>query len=329
MGLRRHDRRGRGPSTSVESRLIILQHPSNGGKPVVSILSSVFNESVHLKEMIDSVIAQDLTEWELLLVDDASTDDTVDIIRRASDADPRVRLVSTGVKLGKVAAFNLAFSQSRGDLIVLMGGDDTMPPDSLSGRAAAIPESKRSIKVAGYFKLLSMSDSPRFDKMLLPRGTAGSRSGPSITMTRPLAEMCFPVPEELPSEDTWLGELTHLLADEVVNSPHVVVNYRIHAANSNPRHKDFGTMSESMHRRAKAIDLILENPAFDLSPASRAHLRSHVAVEELRYRGKTFKLLSQRGMPLVDRLANASMSSPALFSVRTRFYRYFSGWRGR
>lgn len=297
--------------------------------PVFSILSSVFNESAHLTSMIDSIRAQELEEWELLLVDDLSTDGTLDIIQNASRQDSRIKLVSTGVKLGKVAAFNMTFQQSRGDLIVLMGGDDIMPSDSLYNRAAALPPPLRTKRVAGYFKLLTMSEDRKFDGMLLPRGKAGSRSGPSITMTRSLADVCFPIPPSLPSEDTWLGELSTHLAEEIVHSSNVSVCYRIHSGNSNPRHKDFATMNESIHSRAQAVNLIITEDRFQLPLHVRDQLRMQQKFENLRYSGKTLSVLMTFGMPLVDRAAIASMSSPALFRIRTIFYRHFTGWRGR
>src|SRR6187200_2452417 len=98
----------------------------------VSILSPVFNESLYIDEMIRTVVAQSHSDWELLFVDDGSTDETADLIHTWTLTDPRIKLVSRDQKLGKVAAFNRAFDESSGSLLVLLAGDDRLPPDSLA-----------------------------------------------------------------------------------------------------------------------------------------------------------------------------------------------------
>jgi glycosyltransferase involved in cell wall biosynthesis len=297
--------------------------------PVISVLSSVYNEEDNLEAMLRSLREQSFKNWELVVIDDSSTDATPTILRQAATDDSRIRVVSEGVKLGKVGAFNLAFQESRGDLIALMAGDDTMPIDSLASRVAALPEPLRVTSAVAYFKLRTMSDTARFDGQVLPRGSRGSRSGPSITITRPLAERCFPVPESLPSEDSWLGEMTEILAEHVVERSDIAVNYRIHEGNSNPRHKSFDAMSEAMHRRSEAWKLMLGTRADDLPKHARSRLETLRAVEEHRYHRRLFRILRQQDMPIIDRLANISMASPALFRLRSRFYLAFSGWRGR
>ncbi|MDP3949403.1 glycosyltransferase family 2 protein [Microbacterium sp.] len=296
---------------------------------LISILSTAYNESEHISEMIDSVLAQSHTNWELLIIDDASTDNTAEIIASYALRSPRIQFVSRGTKLGKVKAFNTAFAASSGGVIVLMGADDVMPPDSLSIRAGALSAQSAAERSVGYFKLKTFSDHRKFDGLVIPRGEAGSRSGPSLTMSRALADLVFPIPEHLVSEDTWLGEATEALAEFQINSPRVVVNYRIHAGNSNPRHKTFEQMDAAMHKRAAAWPALLAESRFVLPERSRRRIESLVRAETHRHAGETFRILTQRSVPLADRLAVASMSAPRLFALRTRFYRFFTGWRGR
>jgi len=106
-------------------------------RPRISILSAVYNEAQHIAEMIKTVQAQDLLDWEILFVDDGSTDDTVKLIKKHAAQDPRVRLISHGSKLGKVKAFNTALEASLGDVIVLLAGDDRLPQGSLVSRATS------------------------------------------------------------------------------------------------------------------------------------------------------------------------------------------------
>ena len=83
----------------------------------ISILSPVFNEELHIEEMIESVQAQDHQDWEICFVDDGSTDATVAKIQAAAARDPRLRLIAHGSKLGKAAAFNRAYAAATGEVV--------------------------------------------------------------------------------------------------------------------------------------------------------------------------------------------------------------------
>lgn len=295
----------------------------------ISMLSPVYNEQQHVAEMISSMQNQTHEGWELVFVDDGSTDATAEIISRFASTDSRIRLVSRGNKLGKVAAFNLAFEQSRGEVIGITGGDDVHPPGALALRVRALSGIPDSVPGSAFFKLRMFSADPKFDGLTLPRGSKGSRSGPSITMNRALAGMLFPIPANLVSEDIWLGEASEDIATRVIEDLHIVVNYRVHAGNSNPRHKSFTRMNESMHARAMAWRSLLDQESLELTEPKRRSLESKCRAEDFRYDGRTFRVLAVHRLPIVDRLAFASMSSATLFQVRSRFYKFFSGRRGR
>lgn len=298
--------------------------------PRVSILCTAFNEERHLGAMLRSVCEQTMPAWEMLIIDDDSTDRTVEIMRSFAAADTRIRILSTGRKLGKVGAFNLAFAASRGNWIVLMGADDIMPPRSLEGRLRALSGISHTTRAAGFFKLKTLSEDPRLDGKILPRSSSGSRSGPSITLSRPLAQELFPVPEVLPSEDPWLGEAANARATSVVHDCHVVVHYRIHQGNSSPRNKPFSQMNEAIAARGQTYALVLAHERdWNLSDESVLRLRRLVRAENMRYHGRTLRLLVASGLPLADRLALAAQSDPRLYLLRNRFYSLLAGRRGR
>ena len=301
---------------------------TQSSEPTVSILSTAFNEEQHVGAMIKSVLRQTYENWELLCIDDGSTDRTASLLKEAALMDPRIKLVSSGSKLGKVGAFNALFKASKGDVIALMGADDLLPINSTSLRARIFADARTNQKAVAYFKLLSFSDDPKFRNMVLPRGQSGSRSGPSITMNRLLAQEVFPIPSELVSEDTWLGEATAALADVTKHSTDIVVHYRIHSGNSNPRHKSFREMDLAMHKRAAAWPALRHCDRFELPTPANKRLKQLEFAESLRHSHKPLAILRQTSLPLFDRLAFASMSHPGLFAMRTRFYRFFSGRRG-
>lgn len=99
-----------------------------------SVVTPVYNPPVDvLQEMIDSVVAQDFVDWELILVDDCSPDPAVrETLRRAQTADPRVRVVERETNGRIVAASNDGVDAARGEFIVLVDHDDLIVPHALS-----------------------------------------------------------------------------------------------------------------------------------------------------------------------------------------------------
>jgi glycosyltransferase involved in cell wall biosynthesis len=87
----------------------------------------IYNAQQDLREAIESVLGQSYSDFELLIIDDGSTDDSVRIIR--SFEDSRIRLISQPRNLGLVAALNKGLKEAHGQFIARMDGDDICMPD--------------------------------------------------------------------------------------------------------------------------------------------------------------------------------------------------------
>ena len=94
----------------------------------------VYNAARHLRTAIDSVLAQTFTDFELLIVDDGSTDDSRAIV--ASYADPRIRVIEHESNLGLSAALNRGIDEARGALVARQDADDASVPERLERQAA-------------------------------------------------------------------------------------------------------------------------------------------------------------------------------------------------
>ena len=81
---------------------------SNAAFPVVSVIMPAFNSERHIAESIASVQVQTLSSWELLIVDDCSTDNTSEIVGKLSESDSRIRLISQSENGGAAVARNTA-----------------------------------------------------------------------------------------------------------------------------------------------------------------------------------------------------------------------------
>lgn len=102
--------------------------------PAVSILMPVRNEERFLPAALASLVRQTMQDWELVAVDDGSTDATPEILARAAEKDPRVRVLGCGK--GLVPALNQGLSACRAPLLARMDGDDVCHPERLAAQAA-------------------------------------------------------------------------------------------------------------------------------------------------------------------------------------------------
>ena len=99
-------------------------------KPAISIIVPVYNAEKMLQTCVDSILGQKFTEWELLLVDDGSTDASAALCDSLSQEDPRIRTYhkSNG---GVSSARNLGIRKSGGEYLYFADSDDTLVPETL------------------------------------------------------------------------------------------------------------------------------------------------------------------------------------------------------
>jgi glycosyltransferase involved in cell wall biosynthesis len=99
--------------------------------PLVSILMPVRNASNYLDECLQSIINQSEKHWELLAVDDHSSDDSFKLLQKYATKDDRIKIFRNNGK-GIIPALRLAFENSRGKLITRMDADDIMKPQKIA-----------------------------------------------------------------------------------------------------------------------------------------------------------------------------------------------------
>lgn len=99
---------------------------------LVSVVLPTYNGSRYLAESLESILAQTYPYWELIVVDDASTDETPDIIARYSGRDARIRYVRHEQNRRLPAALNTGFAASRGDYLSWTSDDNRYHPQALA-----------------------------------------------------------------------------------------------------------------------------------------------------------------------------------------------------
>jgi teichuronic acid biosynthesis glycosyltransferase TuaG len=105
-------------------------------EPVVSVVMPAYNAEQTLAESVRSVVSQTYADWELIIVDDCSTDGTPGIIAEFAGGDPRIRAYRNGCNRGVAFSRNRGISLSRGGWIAFLDSDDLMTNDKLEKQMA-------------------------------------------------------------------------------------------------------------------------------------------------------------------------------------------------
>ena len=129
-------------------------------QPLISILTPFKNTSKYLEECLDSIINQTYSNWELLIVDDASTDDSYSIVSAYSKKDPRIKLYKNDGS-GIIEALRLAFQYSLGEFITRMDSDDIMTTNKLELMANSLRDSGKghvALGLVSYFSKEGISE---------------------------------------------------------------------------------------------------------------------------------------------------------------------------
>lgn len=93
-------------------------------KDLVSIITPTYNSSNYIGETIESIISQTYSNWELIITDDCSHDDTVDIVNLYAEKDSRIKLLQLTENLGAGIARNTSIKYSKGQYIAFCDSDD-------------------------------------------------------------------------------------------------------------------------------------------------------------------------------------------------------------
>ncbi len=117
---------------------------------MISIITAAYNCEKYLGQAIDSVIAQTFQDWEMLIVDDVSTDRTTEIAQKYAKNDPRIRLICSHQKLYSAGARNLGTQHAAGSYIAFLDADDCWLPQKLEIQYEFMQKNNHALSVTSY-----------------------------------------------------------------------------------------------------------------------------------------------------------------------------------
>jgi hypothetical protein len=204
--------------------------------PTVSVAMSVYNNERYLREAIESILSQTFTDFEFLIIDDGSTDRSLNILQEYAAQDQRIRCHSRENR-GIPKTRNEMLAQARGELIAVMDADDIALPDRFACQVEFLQTYPDVVCVGGAFeridekgRFIDRCQPPQTDAEIQPILLGGmSCLHHPCTMARRSAMLTVGGYDETmvgsSDLDLWLrlGEIGHL-----ANLPDTVLRYRMH-----------------------------------------------------------------------------------------------------
>jgi hypothetical protein len=208
----------------------------------VSVVMSVFNGRRYVKEQVQSVLAQLEPNDELIITDDASIDDSMDIIRAIES--PRIRLFRNKSNLGVIQNFQNGLTIARKEVVFLCDQDDIWLPGKRAAFVAAFDEDPATTVVVSDAELIDASGALIARSFMAGRGGfSGSVLGTlwrnrflgcAMAVRQSVVRLALPIPPRVPMHDIWLGVMG-CLAGRVHYLSTPYLQYRRHGQNATPR----------------------------------------------------------------------------------------------
>lgn len=188
---------------------------------MISIAMATYNGAKYIKEQIDSILNQTVQDFELVICDDGSTDDTVIILKEYALEDDRIRVFVNEHNLGFKKNFENVICKTRGDYVALCDQDDIWLPDHLEillngmkdnamlvcGKPIFVDENNKNLPDKYDYFLMYRYPTTNKDTarhIFLSRSTY---QGASMLIRRSFFEKALPIPDGADYHDSWFAIL--------------------------------------------------------------------------------------------------------------------------
>ncbi len=146
-------------------------------KPLFSVIMACYNSEPYIAEAIRSVLDQTISDWELIIVDDASTDNSYDLVKSFADNESRIKLIHAKSNQGPAAARNAAVENSNGKWLAILDADDIFFPNKLEKQKAFITSGReKKLVLLGTGVILFGDDAASEKKYIYPAASKKLKS---------------------------------------------------------------------------------------------------------------------------------------------------------
>jgi len=244
--------------------------------PFISVIMPVYNAGLYLKTAIESILNQTFSDFEFFIIDDASTDNSVEIIQ--SFSDKRIKLIVKPVNSGITKSLNHGLQLAKGKYIARMDADDISYPQRFERQIFFLENNPNIILCGTWFKIIPINevikhpqDNDGIKQLMLDQNAVAH---PSVMLRSE-----FLVENKLqydslmePAEDydLWVRIIS---IGEIANVPEVLLDYRIHSSQISSIQSD-----KQLKKTVIIQTKLLQNLIPDLTPD--ANLFNDISVFE-------------------------------------------------
>lgn len=223
---------------------------------MISIVLATYNGEKYLREQLDSIIAQSVSDWELVISDDGSTDLTIEIIEFYKQKDSRIQLIKNVGRHGCAENFENALIHCLGEYIAFCDQDDVWEPDHLEhlysilgDKSVAFANSEAvdsELKSLNFFwgEKFFIAEKNLSDKLFLHLIFLNFMQGAAILFKRDLLKF-LPFPNGI-FHDHWAA-ISAVLNDGIAYSAKSILKYRQHNSNT------YGIMKRSFTYKLRTL----------------------------------------------------------------------------
>ena len=129
------------------------KHTNNSETPLVSIITPLYNASKFILQNITSVQAQTYSNWEQIIVDDASSDDSASLVKKISIEESRITFIQLDKNQGAAYCRNLATERAKGNYIAFLDSDDYWHPEKLERQLKLMQNENASVSFTSYLHI--------------------------------------------------------------------------------------------------------------------------------------------------------------------------------
>ncbi|WP_281336369.1 glycosyltransferase family 2 protein [Flavobacterium eburneipallidum] len=237
--------------------------------PKITVLMPVYNCELYIREAVDSILNQTFTDFEFLIIDDASADKTVELIKTYSDE--RIKLVVKPSNTGYTNSLNYGVQVAKGEYIARMDGDDISLPERFAKQVAFLDANPDVILCGSWFSKIDsgaiIKVPENYDSIKLALLKGNCMAHPSVMMRKQvLDELSIPydVSKE-PAEDydLWVRLVG---IGRIYNLQEVLLNYREHhtQVSQKRRHQQIASALSSRFLMLQNLKYSFANDEIDL-----------------------------------------------------------------
>ena len=279
--------------------------------PLVSVVIPTYNHAYFLKQAIDSVLNQDYPNIELIVLDDGSTDKTIEILEKYENQF----YWETQINIGQSATLNKGWNKSKGDILAYLSADDLLLPGAISRSVDCLIKNPEAVLCYCDFNLIDPNSrivrrvsAPEYDYMeMVTKFICAPSAGAFFWRTSFLKTGGWNINiHRFPDFDCWLRLG---LQGKFIRIPDALAAFRVHDGSQ--------SFSETpIHRAEEALKVItnfyslVNLPEDIVAVKNQAMGNAHLLVAQLHLRSGRYR------MALQQIIAAAKLSAHSLMSIR-------------